>query len=167
MVIGPASTGKSTLSAQLANELNTLWVPEYAREYLQGINRDYMEEDLLQIAKGQLANEDALAAKTNDILICDTDLHVVKVWSENRYARCNKWILEEIARRNYDMYLLTYIDVNWEDDPFREPDELQRRHYFYNIYHDIVQQSGLPWADIRGNESERLAIALDAVSKHL
>lgn len=166
VVIGPASTGKSTLSSQLANELNTLWVPEYAREYLECIDRDYTEDDLLQIAKGQIASEDALVAKANSLLICDTDLHVIKVWSESKFGRCDKWILEEIARRSYDMYLLTYIDVNWEDDPFREPDELSGRHYFYNIYRDIVQHSGLPWADIQGNEEERLAAALEAISKH-
>jgi NadR type nicotinamide-nucleotide adenylyltransferase len=167
VVIGPESTGKSTLSAQLAHELNTLWVPEYAREYLEHLGRDYNEEDLLQIAKGQIQNEDSLAAKANNLLICDTDLHVVKVWSESKYGRCHKWILEEIARRKYDLYLLTYIDVQWVDDPLREHPEEDQRHYFYNVYRDIVQQSGLPWADIRGNKEERLAIALEAISKHL
>lgn len=167
VVIGPESTGKSTLSAQLANELDTLWVPEYAREYLEQLGRDYTEDDLLQMAKGQLQEEDMLSAKGNKVLICDTDLHVVKVWSESKYGRCNKWILEEIARRKYDMYLLTYIDVQWEDDPLREHPGDSQRHYFYNIYRDIVQQSGLPWADIRGNKEERLAIALEAISKQL
>ncbi len=167
MVIGPESTGKSTLSAQLANEFDTLWVPEYARGYLEELGREYTEDDLLQIAKGQVESEDTLVAKANKFLICDTDLHVVKVWSESKFGRCNKWILEEIARREYDLYLLTYIDVLWVDDPLREHPEEGQRHYFYNIYRDIVQQSGLPWADIRGNKEQRLAIALEAISKHL
>ena len=167
VVIGPESTGKSTLSQQLANELKTLWVPEYGRRYLEELGREYNEDDLLQIARGQIAQEDALAAKANKFLICDTDLHVVKVWSESKYGRCHKWILEEIAKRTYDLYMLTYIDVRWEDDPLREHPEEVQRHYFYNIYADIVQQSGLPWIDVRGNMQERLTLAKDAVQKLL
>lgn len=167
MVIGPESTGKSTLSEQLAGELQTLWVPEYGRQYLEELGREYNEDDLLQIAKGQIAHEDALAAKANRFLICDTDLYVVKVWSESKYGRCHKWILEEIARRQYDLYLLTYIDVLWQDDPLREHPEEGQRHYFYNIYRDIVQQSGLPWVDVRGNMQQRLTLAKDAVLKQL
>ena len=167
VVIGPESTGKSTLSEQLATALQTLWVPEYAREYLEHLDRSYTEADLLEMAKEQVTREDALTDNANRILICDTDLHVIKVWSENKYGRCNKWILEEIAQRKYDLYLLTYIDVLWQDDPLREHPEEGQRHYFYNVYRDIVQQSDLPWADVRGNMQERLAIAIDAVLKHL
>lgn len=167
VVIGPESTGKSTLSEQLATQLKTAWVPEYAREYLERLDRPYNEADLLEMAKGQVQREDALSATANKILVCDTDLHVIKVWSENKYGRCHKWILEEIAKRSYDLYLLTYIDVMWQDDPLREHPEEGQRHYFYNVYRDIVQQSGLPWADVRGNMQERLAIASDAVLKQL
>jgi NadR type nicotinamide-nucleotide adenylyltransferase len=167
VVIGPESTGKSTLSKDLATALQTIWVPEYAREYLEHLGRPYTETDLLEIAKGQVQNEDQLAAQVNELLICDTDLHVVKVWSQHKYGRCHKWILEEIARRDYDLYLLTYIDVIWEDDPLREHPEEGQRHYFYNIYKDIVQQSGLPWADIRGNNEQRLQTAMAAIKQYL
>lgn len=164
VVIGPESTGKSTLSQALAKELGTVWVPEFARSYLEQLPQPYTEDDLLAIAKGQVASEDALAAKANNILICDTDLYVLKVWSEHKYGRCDKWILEEIARRKYDLYLLTYIDVIWEDDPLREHGGLEMRHYFYEVYKDIVQQSGVNWAAIQGNETERLQQALQAIN---
>ncbi|MBL7719937.1 MAG: ATP-binding protein [Flavipsychrobacter sp.] len=163
VVIGPESTGKSTLSRQLADALGTQWVPEYAREYLEQLARPYEEADLLQIAKGQLRSEDEQAMKAGTLLVCDTDLQVVRVWSEHRYDRCHKWILEAIARRRYDLYLLTNIDVAWEEDPLREHREHSQRHYFYNIYRDIVQQSGLPWADISGGQKERLERALEAI----
>lgn len=163
VVIGPESTGKSTLSEALAKELNTVWVPEYARRYLEQLQRPYTEEDLLAIAKGQAAHEDKATGEAKKLLICDTDLHVVKVWSEHKYGNCHKWILEEIARRKYDLYLLTYIDVIWEDDPLREHGGLEMRHYFYEIYKDIVQQSGVNWTEIKGNEEERLQHALQTV----
>lgn len=167
VVIGPESTGKSTLSAALAEALHTVWVPEYARAYLEQLSRPYVQQDLITIANGQLQQEDALAAQTNGMLICDTDLHVLKVWSEAKYGSCDKEILEHIAARPYDMYLLTNIDTNWEDDPLREHPLPEERQYFYNLYRDIVQNSGLPWADVRGNREERLKIALHAIKQHI
>ena len=163
VIIGPESTGKSTLSEALAHELQTLWVPEYARAYLQARNNKYSEEDMLIMAQGQMQTEDAAAQNADKWLICDTDLNVIKVWAEHKYKRCASWILEEIARRKYDLYLLTYIDINWEDDPQREHGAQDMRQYFYNIYRDIVQNSCLPWIDIRGSHEERIATALQAI----
>ncbi len=165
VVIGPESTGKSTLSAALGAALGADWNPEFARKYLDDLGRPYEEADLLQIALGQLREEDALLAKAADYLVCDTDLYVLKVWSEAKYGACNPKILELIAGRRYDLYLLTYIDVAWEDDPLREHPLAEERQYFYHQYRDIVQQSGVPWADIRGNGGERLATALEAVRR--
>jgi NadR type nicotinamide-nucleotide adenylyltransferase len=163
VVIGPESTGKSTLSQSLANALNTLWVPEYAREYLELLGRPYAEEDLLEIAKGQLASEGALAANANGLLVCDTDLNVIKVWSEHRYSRCNSYITDQIARREYHLYLLTGIDIPWQPDPLREhPDEAMRQ-YFYSKYASIVAGSGVPWFAINGDEAQRLKKALEAM----
>lgn len=166
MVIGPESTGKSTLSEGLAKHYNTLWVPEYARDYIDQLDRPYEEADLLAIAQGQIASEDALSLSAKGRLICDTDLNVVKVWSEHAFGRCHTWTMEQIAARRYDLYLLTYIDVPWQDDPQREHGELQMRMYFYNQYRDIAMNSGIPWADIRGSEQERLESAIAAI-EHL
>lgn len=165
VVIGPESTGKSTLSAQLAAHYQTLWVPEFARDYLMQLNRPYEQEDLLRMAEGQLITEDAAATNAHQFLICDTDLHVIKVWSEAKYGDCDPRILELIASRKYDLYLLTYIDIAWEDDPLREHPNPEEREYFYQIYRDIVMNSGLPWADIRGGYEERLQTAIEAVEK--
>ncbi len=164
VVIGPESTGKSTLSYDLANALQTVWVPEYARTYLENMNRPYTENDLLQIAEGQLQAEDQLLDKADKFLVCDTDLYVLKVWSENSYGRCHPWILEQIAARQYDMYLLTDIDIAWEDDPLREHPQPEMRAYFYNIYKEIVVNSGLPFAFISGTPQQRVQQALNAIA---
>ncbi|RAI98692.1 NadR type nicotinamide-nucleotide adenylyltransferase [Chitinophaga skermanii] len=161
VVIGGESTGKSTLSAQLAEHYGTVWVPEFARGYIDALNRLYEQHDLYTIAKGQLASEDELAQQANNWLVCDTDLHVIKVWSEAKYGECDAKILELIANRQYDGYLLTYIDIPWSFDPQREHPEPEARAYFYNIYRDIVINSGLPWADIRGDYDERLRTAIN------
>ncbi len=167
MVIGPESTGKSTLSAALAEHFNTVWVREFARGYLETLRRPYEKDDLLTIAEGQLRLEDEAAAKANSLLICDTDLQVIKVWSEAKYGDCDPRILQMIAAREYNGYLLTYIDVPWVDDPLREHPRPEERVYFYNIYRDIVINTGQPWADIRGGQEERLQAAIAAVNSML
>jgi len=65
VIIGPESTGKSTLSEQLAAHYKTVWCPEYAREYLLKHGTNYTYDDLLTIAKGQLFLEDKYAQMVN------------------------------------------------------------------------------------------------------
>ena len=112
VVIGPESTGKSTLSEALANELQTLWVPEYARAYLQERDNRYSEEDMLTMAQGQMQTEDIAAPDANKWLICDTDLNVIKVWAEHKYKRCASWILEEIDRVHASGLHITFVDAS-------------------------------------------------------
>ncbi len=165
VVIGPESTGKSTLSKAVANALHTEWVPEYARQYLEALSRPYEEHDLKHIAKAQIRQEDICSERCGGFLICDTDLYVVKVWSEHRYNRCDRWILEQIALRRYDLYLLTDIDIAWKNDPLREHPEEQMRRYFYNQYKDIVMHSGIPWAGISGMPEKRISDAMNVIRK--
>lgn len=163
-VIGPESTGKSTLCADIAGALNTVWTEEYARAYLAQRQGDYDEHDLLNIALGQLQAEDKLLARAYRFLICDTDLYVIKVWSEHRFGHCAAPVLQHIATRPYDLYLLTYTDVPWQDDPLREHPDPDMRAYFFQQYKDVVINSGVPWQLIKGNRAERLQLALAAIS---
>ncbi|MCD4735883.1 MAG: ATP-binding protein, partial [Bacteroidales bacterium] len=88
-ITGPESTGKSRLSAQLAEHFNTVWAPEYAREYLQKIQRPYTQEDLLEIAKGQKRMHEKMMKFARNILFCDTEMLVIKIWSEFKYGNCH------------------------------------------------------------------------------
>lgn len=141
-----------------------MFVPEYARQYLEELGRPYNEADLLHIAQGQIALEDKIAASCEQpLLFCDTDLYVIKVWSENKYGSCAPEILHQIATRPYDFYLLTNIDMPWQDDPLREHPGADMRKHFFSIYSDIVQQSGVPFAMVSGHEEERLQAAVVAL----
>lgn len=160
-ITGPESTGKSTLSANLATALNTVWVPEYAREYLNQLGRPYEESDLLEIAKGQIRSEDALAKKANNYLICDTDLLVIKIWSEHKYGRCHPWILEQLAQRKYVLHILTYIDIPWEEDPLREHPDL--RSYFYQRYKKELETMGVTFIEAKGDPQQRLQQSLETI----
>lgn len=163
-IIGPESTGKSSLAEALGRELKTVWVPEYAREYLEDLDQPYTQQDLLNIAKGQLQAEDALLTKADRFLICDTDLYVIKVWAEHKYNTCDNWILQQIAQRHYDLHILNYIDTDWQYDPLREHPHPAERQYFYSIYQDIVLNSGQKWIDARGSLSQRVEHCLDIIA---
>jgi len=160
-ITGPESTGKSTLSARLANHYQTVWVPEYARGYLAQLNRPYTIDDILMIAKGQAKSEKTLLKKTGQILFSDTELIVTKVWSEHAFGICPAWILRGIEQQRYDLYLLAGIDIPWQPDPQREHPHL--REYFYQLYRQELQERNLNFVEIWGNESERLNKAIEAV----
>jgi NadR type nicotinamide-nucleotide adenylyltransferase len=161
VVLGPECTGKSELSEYLAAGFNTVWTPEYARQYLDDLKRPYGPEDLPVIARGQLALEDDMERKANKMLICDTDLYVIKVWSTFKYGYCDPEILRSIASRKYHLYLLTYIDIPWAYDPLREhPDQ---REELYNLYLQEMKNQPVPFIEIKGDREERRKIATEAV----
>jgi NadR type nicotinamide-nucleotide adenylyltransferase len=164
-VIGPECTGKTVLSEALAARLNTVWVEEYARAYLNRLKTPYVEADLVKIGHGQLRMEDEWIRDANKILVCDTNLIVIKVWSEFKYGKCDQIILDLIANRKYDLYLLTYIDIPWIADPLREhPD---RREELYNMYLKEMKSQTVPFVEIRGDQQQRIEQAMEAVKKYI
>ena len=165
VIIGGESTGKSTMCKLLADYYNTQWVPEYAREFIENLKREYNQGDLFTIAKGQIELENKLSNQSNSFLFCDTNLYVIKVWSEHKYNACDIRILNLIAKQSYDAYLLLSPDIPWTDDPLREHPDEKDRNYFFNIYKEIVESSKLPFAIIKGNENERLKAAIEFVQE--
>jgi NadR type nicotinamide-nucleotide adenylyltransferase len=165
VVIGPESTGKSTLCEQLASKYQTEWIPEYAREYLLNLGRPYDYDDLLIIAKGQLAEEDRMVNSTNKpTLFIDTDMYVMKVWCEFVFGKCHPFILDEIVKRKYDAYLLCNTDLPWVADELREYPDLLSRDRLYHMYKDLMVNQQTPWTDIYGGYEERLEKAMAFVS---
>lgn len=172
VAIGPESTGKSVLCERLAAHYNTLWVPEYARSYLEANGTDYNYEDVLKIAKGQLSSENVYAVKAAEqstgntpLLFIDTDLYVIKVWCEFVFGKCDNNILSGIATRKYDLYLLCDIDLPWVKDKLREYPDIRRREKLYRYYQDAMINQPVPWVDINGSYEERFQKAVEAVDK--
>jgi len=180
VIIGPESTGKSSLCKELAAHYNTAWVDEYAREYLLKNGTDYNYETLLDIAKGQVQaeeltvdrwsltekspNEQRTTSNDQPVFI-DTDMYVMKVWCEFVFQKCHHWILNRIAERKYDLYLLCNIDLPWVKDDLREYPDLISRQKLYHYYKDILVNQHVPWVDISGSYEERLQKAIKAVDK--
>lgn len=171
VIIGPESTGKSSLCAALAAHYTTDWVPEFAREYLTTHGMNYSFSDLLTIAHGQLELEDrlcaaALAAGKNLVFI-DTDMYVMKVWCEFVFGRCHPWILDQIAARRYDGYLLCRTDLPWVRDDLREYPDLVSREKLFHIYRDCLVNQPTPWIEIGGQGEERVAAGVVAAARLL
>lgn len=171
VVIGPESTGKSTLAESLAQEFNTYWVKEYAREYLLKHGTDYTFDDLLTIAKGQLREEEEVVLRAGKdgkkIVFIDTDMYVMKVWSEFVFGSCDPFILRQIASRKYDLYLLCNTDLPWVKDELREYPDLETREKLFHIYKDLMVNQQVPWIEIKGNYDERLSLAKKTVQQLL
>lgn len=170
VLFGPESTGKTSLSRQLARYYNSVWVPEYAREYLQdkwnNERKTCEPKDLVPIAIGQMKLENELAKKTDSVLICDTDLLETKVYSEAYYSGTCDPELEKYALENtYDLYFLTYIDVPWEADDLRDkPNERER---MFKAFEEVLKKYNRPYVLLKGGKRERLEKAVKHIDKLL
>ena len=160
---------------KLAKHYQTAWAEEYAREYLLKNGTDYSFENLLDVAKGQIANEERVTANSQapkseiaDLkspIFVDTDMYVMKVWCEFVFGKCHHWILNRIVERKYDLYLLCNIDVPWVKDELREYPDLVIREKLYHHYKDIMVNQNVPWVDISGGYEERLQKAIQSIDK--
>jgi NadR type nicotinamide-nucleotide adenylyltransferase len=157
-ITGPESTGKSWLAEQLAAWYGTSWVPEYAREYLERTQGKYQYEDILKIAKGQLKSEIRIEAKTKNILFCDTEFLVTRIWCEVKYGKVHPWILDNAETHPYDLFLLCNIDLPWQFDPLREHPEM--RPYLFDRYVETLDNLGANYRIVSGTGEERLMNAV-------
>ena len=179
VVLGPESTGKSTLCAALAAHYQTVWTPEYARQYLSEHGTKYTYEDLLTIAKGQIANEeksielvhqqneDNQGQATTYKLIVDTDMYVMKVWCEYVFNNCHHYILEQINQRNYDLYLLCDIDLPWTADEMREYPDDGPRNELFTTYKELLINQNTPWGIVSGTDTQRTTNAIRLIEQYL
>lgn len=179
VIIGPESTGKSTLCQELAEYFETIWCPEYAREYLLTNGTDYSFQDLLTIAKGQIALEEQLAEKLEqraaplleqdyDIpYFIDTDMSVMKVWCEFVFNKSHPFIEEQLAKRKVDHYFLCQPDLPWVKDQLREYPDLATREKLFVIYRNWLENQSVPWTLIQGKDAERMQLAVRAVNRIL
>jgi HTH-type transcriptional repressor of NAD biosynthesis genes len=168
VLFGPESTGKTTLSKQLARYYNTVWAPEFARDYLQkkwnNERKTCEAEDLIEIAFGQMKLENKLAKKADKVLICDTDLLETKVYSEEYYGGFVDENLDKAAKKNqYDLYLLTYIDTPWEEDDLRDRPGLRLE--MFTAFENALKKHNRNYILLKGDKEARLKNATKAIDK--
>ena len=170
VLFGPESSGKTTLSKQLARHYSTVWAPEFARDYLQkkwnNERKTCENSDLLPIAIGQMKLENNLAKKADKVLICDTDLLETKVYSEEYYGGFVDEDLEEAATVNtYNLYLLTYIDTPWEEDDLRDRPELRLE--MFNAFENALKKYNRSYILLKGDKKTRFEAAVNKIDEIL
>jgi len=160
-VTGPESSGKTTLVEALAHHYGCVYTQEYARVYLEEYGPDYMEEDLVRIASGQLmveAEAQELATdKGTPLILCDTDMLTVRIWSEEKFGRAAD-LLKKLTRRvRYQHWLLCRPDIPWAPDPLREnPHDRDR---LFTVYERALRRMGRPYTIIEGGHEQRVVTA--------
>lgn len=162
VVTGPESTGKTTLSRQLADYFNGRWVPEYAREYAGKLDRPYRYQDVEHIAKQQISQAYEYIEEPS-LVVFDTYLIITKVWFEWGFGSCPDFVINEIRKNTMDLYLLCYPDIEWKPDGVREfPGE--ERFELFRLYQQNLEQFHLPYAIVKGDGPQRFRNALLAIS---
>ena len=164
-IVGPESTGKSTLSAQLAAHYQTVWVPEFARGYCEQLTGACSWQDEINMFYGQLQLEKELLPMANKLLICDTTFITVKIWSDHVFGKTPQEVLDALPHHKYDLYLLMDIDMPWEEDPLRDFPHL--REHFMDIWHQELNALNANYNLISGMGEERLKNARQAINTFL
>ncbi len=164
-VVGPESSGKSTLAQDLAKHYRTQWIPEYSRFYCEELNRDYTLQDELNMFYGQLALEKAVESiATEKLLFCDTTILTVKIWSDELFGETPQLVLDKIKSHPYDFYVLLKNDLPWQDDPLR--DFKGRGDYFMDVWRKELKALHACYIEVGGVE-DRTANAISAVDSFL
>lgn len=171
-LVGPESTGKSTLTKKLAEHYKTSYVEEYGREVTRDRDmkistKEFSLEDISNIASGQLYREEIAFRKANKIVFCDTELITTKIWSDIYFHSCPQWIRDVISSRKkfYNLYLLLNIDVPWIDDGSRHFSNYRKEHF--NLIERELIAYNLPYAIVGGNYNERFEMAINAVGSYV
>ena len=151
-VTGPESSGKTSLAERLAQEFGLAFVPEYAREYLIQRDGKHTQSDLVQIAEGQVKLWSE--AKSARGFVADTEMLVMKIWSDFKYGETDPVILSLLQKQHFDHYFLCYPDIPWEEDPLREHPE--QRLELFELYLKELQDRKLPFTILKGDLSQRL-----------
>jgi NadR type nicotinamide-nucleotide adenylyltransferase len=164
-IVGPESTGKSTMSAYLAQHYNTVAVPEFARGYCEKLSAPPTMDDELNMFYGQIALEKEYEPKANRILICDTTFVTVKIWSDAFFGHTPQVVLDALPIYHYDLYLLLNIDLPWQDDPLR--DFPNQREHFMEVWYRELKGLQANYVLISGTGQQRYNNAIAAINGFL
>lgn len=161
-MIGPESSGKSTIAAHISNCFGFTLVSEYAREYLGALSRPYELSDILHIYQKQMELELELLIKSPKGIISDTECINGLVWCNEVFGTTPPWFEDQIRNKPYDLYLLTSPDIPYEADPLRE--NPGRGAYFFERFMQELKKRGLPFSVINGEGATRLNLVEKTVS---
>ena len=159
-ITGAESTGKSTLTRQLAERFDGYPVYEFAREYLSAQPGTFTRQDLDRIAVATIERFHEYRFKQP--VFFDTDLFNLIVWYDEVFHEVPAWLLKEVSLIGPGFYLVCQPDIPWVQDPLRvNPD---KRDYLNARYEELIKKHNFPYARIIGEGDDRLACAIRFVT---
>ena len=163
-ITGPESSGKTTLANLLGEHLNGTVFPEFARSYLDKLNREYTQEDLDEICEGHLGQfqGEGESESEGEIQIIDTDFVVLKIWSEVKFGSVSAPISSAVSENHFDLHILCTPDIPWEYDPQRE--HPNQREELFQLYQKELISSKKNFIEVSGTLVERLEKSLEAIT---
>lgn len=166
-IYGSECTGKTTLAKQLAAHYRTTWVPEYAREYAE--QKPLLDiSDVLPIMQGQIACEEKAMHEAQiqgkQLIICDT-IPLSSIAYSLYYNHELPEQAKPLAKRHYDLYLLTDIGTPWQADGIRGQNV--DRSAMHTLFIEQLQHYQLPYTLLTGSYSHRLASAIQTIDQCL
>lgn len=164
-IVGPESTGKSVLSKELANHYKGLFVPEYARTYVENLGRNYTFDDVCAIARKQVEEQNVYSKELRPVFF-DTEMIITRVWLEYCYGVVPDFVLENINSGYFDLYLLCFPDLDWIPDPVREHGGDERM-YFFDWYRREIEQTAKPCFVVKGQGDDRTKCAIAVIDQFM
>jgi len=165
IITGPESTGKTTLAKQLAEHYKTVWLPEFARKYIETLKRHYNYNDIVHIAKEQIKLEKEYLNKANRILFVDTGLIITKTWFEVSYKKYPNWLNNAIKYQKIDLFLLCNYDIPWVADSTRENGSNEIREHLFNQYKKEIEKNKFNYKIISNLDDKRLENAIQIIDE--
>jgi NadR type nicotinamide-nucleotide adenylyltransferase len=154
-ILGAESTGKSTLAAALATHYNTLWVPEYLREFVETHQRTPKETDQFFIAATQVRYEENAAKQARSFLFCDTTPLMTALYSRFYFGRIDAPLQALATTQAYDFTIVTPPTSPWVPDGLmRESPEV--RQIIHDQLLDTLKSLAIPYLQVDGELEERV-----------
>jgi NadR type nicotinamide-nucleotide adenylyltransferase len=163
-ILGAESTGKSTLAEALARCYDTVWVPEYLREFVERRARVPLEADQYPIALEQLAREDEAAGLAESRgagwLFCDTTPLMTALYSELYFGRVDDELGALVAGLDaagrYRHVIVAAPDLPWVADGLQRESGQVRRVVHARLL-ALLARTGVVFTLAAGAPAQRLA----------
>ena len=165
-IIGPESSGKTSLCEFLSSKLSCPMAKEYAREFLEHTHGKYAQADLIKMAETQFHHHKKMAGELNQVWLADTEATVIKIWSAEKYGSYDPMFDQLIDKQPFDFYLLCKPDIPWKYDPLREVPDIKDRERIFNMLKEELESRGYSYSIVSGLDEERHVNAFDQIKSN-
>lgn len=160
VILGTESTGKSTLSKNLASHFNATLVAEAGRDLIEDSN-EFTVDDLYKVAHEHARRIEEAAKGESALIVIDTDVHITQSYARYFFEKplvLDEWIYDS---NKADLYLYLCNDVPHVQDGTRLSKE--ERNKLDASHREILNTSGIRFVEIKGDWLNRQDRAIELI----